>query len=92
MAKTPRESVDALLPPDDLCNRLVQQNIEFTVVEKKTQTDITRIILLQVITEQEHSAEPIMSREFLSQVIRSYGTPLQHGIAGALDQSVRQVA
>lgn len=72
--------------------RLVQQNVEFNVVDRKTQTDITRSILLQVIAEQEHSAEPIMSREFLSQVIRSYGTPLQHGIAGALEQSVRQVA
>jgi polyhydroxyalkanoate synthesis repressor PhaR len=72
--------------------RLVQQNIEFSVIEKKTQTDITRSILLQVIAEQEHTAEPVMSREFLAQVIRSYGTPLQHGIAGALDQSIRQVA
>jgi polyhydroxyalkanoate synthesis regulator protein len=45
-----------------------------------------------VIAEQEHRAEPIMSTEFLSQVIRSYGTPLQQGIAGALEQSVRQAA
>jgi polyhydroxyalkanoate synthesis repressor PhaR len=72
--------------------RLVIERIDFTVIDKKSQTDITRSILLQVIAEQEHGAQPIMSREFLSQVIRSYGTPVQSGIAGALEQSVRQFA
>ena len=72
--------------------RLVIERIDFIVVDKKSQADITRSILLQVIAEQEHGAQPIMSREFLSQVIRSYGTPVQSGIAGALDQSVRQFA
>lgn len=70
--------------------RLVVERIDFTVIDKKTQADITRSILLQVIAEQEHGAQPIMSREFLSQVIRSYGTPVQSGVAGALEQSVRQ--
>jgi polyhydroxyalkanoate synthesis repressor PhaR len=72
--------------------RLVIERIDFIVIDKKSQADITRSILLQVIAEQEHGAQPIMSREFLSQVIRSYGTPVQSGIAGALDQSVRQFA
>jgi polyhydroxyalkanoate synthesis repressor PhaR len=70
--------------------RLVVGRIEFLVIDKKTQADITRSILLQVIAEQEHGTQPIMSREFLSHVIRSYGTPTQVGFAGALEQSVRQ--
>jgi polyhydroxyalkanoate synthesis repressor PhaR len=70
--------------------RLVVERIEFVVIDKKTQADITRSILLQVISEQEHGAEPIMSREFLAQVIRSYGTPVQSGMAGALEDSVRK--
>ena len=70
--------------------RLVVERIDFIVIDKKTQSDITRSILLQVIAEQEHSNSPIMSREFLSQVIRSYGTPVQTGMAGYLEQSVRQ--
>lgn len=70
--------------------RLVVDRVEFTVIDKKTQADITRIILLQVIAEQEHGSEPIMSREFLSQVIRSYGTSVQSGVAGALEDSVRK--
>jgi polyhydroxyalkanoate synthesis repressor PhaR len=72
--------------------RLVVERIDFTVIDKKTQADITRSILLQVISEQEHGTQPLMSREFLSQVIRSYGTPVHSGMAGALEQSVRQFA
>jgi polyhydroxyalkanoate synthesis repressor PhaR len=70
--------------------RLVIERVDFIVIDKKSQTDITRSILLQVIAEQEHGNQPIMSREFLSHVIRSYGTPVQSGVAGALEQSVRQ--
>ncbi len=70
--------------------RLVIERIDFLVIDKKTQADITRSILLQVIAEQEHGQSPMMSREFLSQVIRSYGTPVQTGMTGYLEQSVRQ--
>jgi polyhydroxyalkanoate synthesis repressor PhaR len=70
--------------------RLVIEQIDFLVIDKKSQVDITRSILLQVIAEQEHGTQPMMSREFLSQVIRSYGTPVQSGMSGYLEQSVRQ--
>lgn len=70
--------------------RLVIEGVDFIVIDKKTQADITRSILLQVIADQEHGTEPLLSREFLSQVIRSYGSPQQAGISGALEQSVRQ--
>lgn len=70
--------------------RLVVGRIDFVVIDKKSQADITRSILLQVIAEQEHGTTPMMSREFLSQVIRSYGTDVQTGMAGYLEQSVRQ--
>ena len=70
--------------------RLVIGNIDFLVIDKKNQQDITRTILLQVIAEQEHGNQPMMSREFLSQVIRSYGDPAHDGLAGYLEQSMRQ--
>jgi polyhydroxyalkanoate synthesis repressor PhaR len=70
--------------------RLVIERVEFVVIDKKSQSDITRSILLQVIAEQEHGNSPMMSREFLAQVIRSYGTAVQSGMAGYLEQSVRQ--
>ena len=72
--------------------RLVLERIEFVVVDKKSQEDITRAILLQVIAEQEHRGEPLMSRDFLSQVIRSYGGAA-HGVIGSyLEQSLKLFA
>jgi polyhydroxyalkanoate synthesis repressor PhaR len=53
--------------------RLVVERVDFVVLDRKTQQDITRSILLQVIAEQEGGGESLMSRDFLSQVIRSYG-------------------
>ena len=63
--------------------RLVLERIEFVVIDKKSQSDITRSILLQVIAEQEHDGEPLMSRDFLSQVIRSYGGTTR-GLVGSI--------
>lgn len=69
--------------------RLVVEKVDFIVLEKKTGKDITRSIMLQVISEQEQTGEPIMSRDFLSQVIRSYGSAMQGMVGGYLDQSLR---
>jgi polyhydroxyalkanoate synthesis repressor PhaR len=61
----------------------------FVVLDRKTQQDITRSILLQVIAEQEGAGESLMSRDFLSQVIRSYGSGLQDFVGGYLDESLK---
>jgi polyhydroxyalkanoate synthesis repressor PhaR len=71
--------------------RLVVERIDFVVVDKKNNADITRSILLQVIAEQEHLAEPILSQEFMVGVIRAYGTPSQGQVSSHLDVSLRQV-
>ena len=46
--------------------RLVLERIDFVVIDKKSEEDITRSILLQVISEQEEAGEPLFSRDFLS--------------------------
>jgi len=69
--------------------RLVTEGIAFVVIDKKSQEDITRSILLQVISEQEHAGEPLMSQDFLSQVIRSYGGAMQSFVGNYLEQSLR---
>ncbi|HEY1873693.1 MAG TPA: polyhydroxyalkanoate synthesis repressor PhaR [Steroidobacteraceae bacterium] len=69
--------------------RLVIERIDFVVVDKKSQDDITRSILLQVIAEQEHAGEPLMSRDFLSQVIRSYGAGVRTVMGSYLEQSLK---
>jgi polyhydroxyalkanoate synthesis repressor PhaR len=69
--------------------KLVVGRVDFMVVDKKSQQDITRSILLQVISEQENGEQPLLSRDFLAQIIRSYGTPAHSGLTGHLDQSLR---
>ncbi|MEZ5475133.1 MAG: polyhydroxyalkanoate synthesis repressor PhaR [Steroidobacteraceae bacterium] len=72
--------------------KLVVERIDFMVVDKKTQQDITRAILLQVIADQENGADPIMSRDFLSQIIRSYGANMPGLLGSYLEQSVKLFA
>jgi polyhydroxyalkanoate synthesis repressor PhaR len=69
--------------------KLVIERIEFVVIDKKSQEDITRSILLQVIAEQEQNTEPVMSRDFLAQVIRSYGGTMQGVMGSYLEQSMK---
>ncbi len=69
----------------------VLNKIEFTVIDKKSGDDITRSILLQVISEQEQQGEAVMSRDFLSQVIRSYGNVMPGFMAKYLEQSMKLV-
>lgn len=68
---------------------LVMNKIDFMVIDKKSQEDITRNILLQVISEQEQLGDPIMSREFLAHVIRSYGDTMQSMVGSYLEQSLK---
>ena len=70
--------------------RLVVERIEFVVVDKKNNADITRSILLQVIAEQEHLPEPILSQDFMVNVIRFYGSHAQSTVGGHLEQAMRQ--
>jgi len=72
--------------------RLVMDKVDFVVIDKKSQQDITRSILLQVIAEQEHAGEPLMSQDFLSQVIRSYGGAMQSLVGSYLEQSLKLLA
>lgn len=68
---------------------LVVGKIDFVVMDKKSGDDITRSILLQVISEQEQQGDAIMSRDFLSQVIRSYGKVMPGFMANYLEQSMK---
>lgn len=68
---------------------LVLNKVDFVVIDKKSGDDITRTILLQVIAEQEQHGDAIMSEDFLSQVIRSYGKVMPGFMAKYLEQSMK---
>jgi polyhydroxyalkanoate synthesis regulator protein len=61
-------------------------------MDKKSQEDITRCILLQVIADLEQAAEPLMSRDFLSQIIRSHDGQVHDMIGSYLEQSFKLFA
>jgi len=69
--------------------RLVMEKVDFVVIDKKSQKDITHGILLQVISEQEQNGEPIFSTEFLSQIIRSYGGNMHQFVGNYMEQSLK---
>jgi polyhydroxyalkanoate synthesis repressor PhaR len=58
------------------------------VVEDKTNEDITRLILLQVIADQEQFGRPILSTPLLESLIRFYGNSLQGFLSTYLEKSV----
>lgn len=69
--------------------QLVLSNVRFRVEDKRTKEDITRSILLQVISEQEEGGNPIFSSELLTHIIRFYGDPMQHSISRYLEMSLQ---
>ena len=57
--------------------QLVLENEEFKVVDAKSQEDLTRSILLQIILEEEAGGAPLFSSQMLAQIIRFYGHAMQ---------------
>lgn len=69
--------------------RLVLNRTEFRVVDVRSNVDITRSILLQIISEQEEQGNPIFSTEVLAQIIRFYGDTLQGMMGNYLEKSLQ---
>ena len=68
---------------------MVLKETPFKVVDRQSEEDITRNILLQIIMEQESGGEPLFSADVLSRFIRNYGEAAQSGFAEYLDTSLR---
>jgi polyhydroxyalkanoate synthesis repressor PhaR len=69
--------------------QMVIEQEEFRVVDTKTNEDLTREILLQIILEEESSAAPIFSSDMLTQMIRSYGGAMQGVMGTYLERSIQ---
>lgn len=72
---------------DDV-KQLVIEGVAFCVKDVKTEEDLTRSILLQIISEQEHNGEPLLSTESLTQLIRFYGNAYQNMVSSYLEKSL----
>lgn len=69
--------------------QLVLGNEEFKVVDAKTEEDLTRSILLQIILEEEASGQPMFSSAALAQIIRYYGHAMQGMMGSYLEKNIQ---
>ncbi len=69
--------------------QLIVDGETFEVRDAKTGSDLTRQVLLQIITEHEQDGQPMLSTELLSQLIRFYGDSLQGFMGNYLERSMQ---
>ena len=62
---------------------------KFRVIDARTKEDISRSILLQIISEQEEQGSPIFTTEVLANIIRFYGDTLQGMMGNYLEKSLQ---
>ncbi|MBG6074490.1 polyhydroxyalkanoate synthesis repressor PhaR [Polaromonas sp. CG_9.11] len=69
--------------------RLVMSSTHFVVRDAKTNEDLTRSILLQIILEEEAGGAPMFTEAVLSNIIRFYGDAMQSFMGAYLEKNVQ---
>lgn len=69
--------------------QLVLDQEDFKVIDAKSNDDLTRAILLQIILEEESGGKPIFSSNVLSNIIRFYGHAMQGMMGTYLEKNVQ---
>ena len=67
---------------------LVLDEIPFIVIDQKSENDITRSILLQIILEQESETNPLFSNDNLERFIRYYNAGADSGFSDYIGKSM----
>jgi polyhydroxyalkanoate synthesis repressor PhaR len=71
---------------------LVMDHEPFVVRDAKTNEDLTRSILLQIILEEETGGVPMFTTQMLSQIIRVYGHAMQGFMGAYLEKNIQTFA
>ena len=69
--------------------QLIVDGEDFEVRDAKTGDDLTRSVLLQIISEHEETGSPMFTTQLLSQVIRFYGDSMQGFMGSYLEKSLQ---
>ncbi|HSV84494.1 MAG TPA: polyhydroxyalkanoate synthesis repressor PhaR [Ramlibacter sp.] len=69
--------------------QLVMEHQAFVVRDAKTNEDLTRSILLQIILEEEAGGAPMFSEAALANIIRFYGNAMQGFMGSYLERNVQ---
>lgn len=72
--------------------RLVMDSEPFVVRDAKTNEDLTRSILLQIILEEEAGGSPMFTASVLANIIRFYGHAMQGFMGGYLEKNMQALA
>lgn len=67
---------------------MVKQGVDFVVYDAKTNEDITRTVLTQIIFEEESQGQSLLPIQFLRQLIGFYGNSLQAFLPSYLELSL----
>lgn len=68
---------------------LINERSEFQVVDSKTEVDITKATLLQIISESESNEhQSLLTNSLLKQLIRFYDSDMQFYVREYLEQSL----
>ena len=73
-------------------SRMVKDGVEFIVLDAKTNEDLTRQVLTQIIIEEENKGENLLPIKFLRQIIGFYGQGMQGMVPRYLDLSMESFA
>jgi polyhydroxyalkanoate synthesis repressor PhaR len=68
---------------------LVLKQENFHVIDAKSNEDLTRSILLQIILEEEAGGSPMFSCDVLTQFIRFYGSAMQGMMGSYLESNIQ---
>ena len=80
-------ATSAYVTLEDLA-RMVREGVEFVVYDAKTNDDLTRQILTQIIFEEESRGEALLPVQFLRQLIGFYGGQMQGVLPSFLEMSL----
>lgn len=69
--------------------QMVLDGETFVVRDAKTNDDLTRSILLQIILEEESCGVPMFSTQMLAQIIRFYGHTMQGLMGSYLEKNIQ---
>lgn len=80
-------STSAYVTLDDLA-KMVREGTDFVVFDAKTNEELTRQILTQIIFEEESRGEALLPVQFLRQLIGFYGGQMQGVLPSYLEMSL----
>ena len=76
----------------DHLSEMVKEGVDFVVYDAKTNEEITRSVLTQIIFEEESRGQNLLPIQFLRQLIRFYGDQMQSFVPSYLEMSLEAFA